>query len=274
MKRTIGSILLLVCCSMACFAAEERVGFKLERGYLIVVKCSIGDLTDLTGIIDTGVSESVVDLSIVKRLGLATQADQATFLTQRAKVFAVSIPTLRLGSVTAGPVAGIATDLHSLTADYGISPDILIGMDVLERSNLLIDYKNHQLFFTSEATPSLAHQMPLEGEDRVPLVAVEFRGKQLHLQVDTGSSGVVIYAPEEDPVTSSTETRLASVSHELVASSASWGRVRVADTDIYRSEILMVKASRSTAFGGLLGLHALHAQRVGLDFGRRVVTWQ
>lgn len=198
MKRTIGSILLVVCCSMACFAEEERVGFKLERGYLIVVKCSIGGLTDLTGIVDTGVSESVVDLSIVKRLGLATQADQATFLTQRAKVFAVSIPTLRLGSVTAGPVAGIATDLHSLTADYGISPDILIGMDVLERSNLLIDYKNHQLSFTSEAIPGLAHQMPLEGEDRVPLVAVEFRGKQLHLQVDTGSSGVMIYTPEEE----------------------------------------------------------------------------
>lgn len=274
MKLAIGSILLVVCCAMASRAADESVGFKLERGYLIVVKCSIGALTDLTGIIDTGVSESVVDISIVKRLGLTIQADEATFLTQKAKVFAVSIPSLQIGSVTTGPIAGIATALHSLTSEYGIRPDILIGMDVLGRANLLIDYKNRQLSFTNEPIPALSHQSPFEGEGRVPLVAVGFQGKTLHLQIDTGSSGVVIYAQEGEVATSSTEMRLASVSRELVANSASWGRMKVADTDVSSSEILMIKAGPDTAFDGLLGPHALHAQRVGLDFGRRIVTWQ
>src|SRR5215468_453043 len=115
--KAVVSAVALVLLLPTAYANDQKVGFRLEKGYLIVVKCSIGGLSGLTGIIDTGVSETVVDTSVIRKLGLESRPDQATFLTREAEVRAVSLPSLRLGAIVSGPLAGIATDLHSLTSE-------------------------------------------------------------------------------------------------------------------------------------------------------------
>ncbi|HLW53064.1 MAG TPA: aspartyl protease family protein [Candidatus Angelobacter sp.] len=275
MKRAIYFLSLIIFTAATSFAADEKVGFRLQRGYLIVVQCSIGDLTGLTGIVDTGVTETVVDMSIVKRLGLATRVDRATFLTRELKVVAVSIPPIALGTKITGPVAGIATDLHSLTFQFGIRPDVLIGMDVLTQANLLIDFKNRELSFISSAIPPMAHLIPLAGASRIPLIEVRFHGKSLRLQLDTGAEGVLLYASAVgQPVWEAREVRVAGGAGALIAKSADSGNIHLADTLIFNPLVLVVEERAPADFDGLLGANVLRAQRVGLDFAHHILTWQ
>ena len=273
--RAIGSVLLILFIRLACVAGEQTVDFKLKGGYLIAVRCSMGNLKDLTAIVDTGATESVVDISVVKRLGLATRADRATFLTQEVKVFAVSIPAFQIGDAIFGPEPGIAADLHSLTSQFGIRPDILIGMDVIGRTNILIDYKNLRLSFTSAAIPVMAHKATIVGTSNVPMVEAEFHGKHLRLQVDTGSPRVMLFGDDGRSVSgSSGDVELASPTHNLVARSVRADSLRLSDTYISNTEVFAFKESPQAGFDGVLGTRVLHARKIGLDFARRKLTWE
>src|SRR5262249_2921890 len=145
------------------------VPFQLHRGHIIVAKCSIGGLNDLTAIIDTGASETVLDIAWARKLRLAFEPDSATFISHQAKVWAVTIPALELGPIRADHLPGIAADLSSLRAELGFRPQVVIGMDVLHRSSFVIDYQSHRLVFFLEpqfqvpqgAVPKLAHSAAL-----------------------------------------------------------------------------------------------------------------
>jgi predicted aspartyl protease len=274
MKRAICFISFLFVIATRPVAADDRVTFELHRGYLIVVKCSIGTLTGLTGIIDTGTSESVVDLSVVKRLGLTTRADRATFLTREVKVLAVSIPSVQIGTRSAGPLAGIATDLYSLTSQFGIRPDVLIGMDFLRQTNFTIDYVSRMLEFSPSPTAPMKHSAALLGDDRLVLINVAFKGKPLVLQMDTGSDKLILYDPpvamRDSP---GSQMRLASLSRNLIATSVEDNKLCVGGQNVSGSAALIIRERPPADFDGVLGAKILHARRIGFDFTRRLATW-
>lgn len=271
MKRAICWIVLTFLSGVACVADDSTLGFKLKQGHLIVVKCSVGNLKGLTGIIDTGVSESVLDVRIVKRLGLPARADRASFLSRELDVLAVAIPALQLGSMTTSPLAGIAADLHSLTAQFGIRPDVLIGMDLLRHWNLLIDYKNEELSFTSLPVSIMKNQAPIRVDAHVPMIEARFQGKTLNLQIDTGAEGVLLYDCQL-PAPSG-QIHLASLSGDLPAS-PQLGQLQVGERYFARSEVLAIKACGQIEFDGILGPRALHANRVAFDFAHGIMTWE
>jgi predicted aspartyl protease len=273
-KRAMLLILLVVSISGRLCSEAQAVSFRLQRGYLIVVKCTIGDLPDLTGIVDTGVTESVVDKSLVERLSLKTREDRATFLTREAPVWAVSIPSLQLGPLRTGPLAGIATDLSTLTGQFGIRPDILIGMDVLHRANFLIDFKARQLLFI--AVPSLAHAAPLIHDQRSALVESMVMGKRTVLQVDTGFQGLLLYG--ERPSTfggqASSENQIVTPAHTLMAASLCTGEVRIGNWRTSSLEVSVIDAPRHlVGFDGLIGPQALSAHRLAFDFENNLLSW-
>jgi len=255
------------------YANDEKVGFRLEKGYLIVVKCSIGDLDGLTGIIDTGVSETVVDTSVVRKLGLQSRPDQATFLTREAEVSAVSIPSLRLGAIVTGPLAGIAMDLHSLTSESGIRSDVLIGMDVLGQANLLIDYERRELTLIPESPTRLFHVAPLGNDRRLPTVGIVLQGKLMNLQVDTGSPRVVLYFDGDKPPIRP-GLRLASAGPVVLASTTKASEMKIGDQLVSASDVLIVRGTPPAEFVGLLGPRAMHARRMALDFSHHTFSWE
>jgi predicted aspartyl protease len=216
--------------SSSCFAADgaapeagtatsQIVPFKLYRGHMIVARCSVGGLHDLIAVIDTGASETVLDMTLVRKLALPIQTDSATFITQQAKIWAVAIPELQLGPIRVERLPGIATDLSSLTAELGIRPQVLIGMDLLHRSSFLIDYRSRQLVFFQVSQPQvprsqvpqgpapplgfgpllkLPHSAALIPGDstsagRFAVIEASIRGKILRLQVDSGFDGLLLY---------------------------------------------------------------------------------
>lgn len=273
MQRAVLLMLLVLSTSMKLLAADASVPFKLHHGYLIVVQCSIGDLPDLTCVIDTGVTESLVDLRLVQRLSLATQADSAVFLTQEAPVLAVSIPSLQLGPIRTGSLAGIATDLSSLTVQLGIRPDVLIGMDVLRRASFLIDYRARRVLFTDP--PVLHHSVRLAPDRRLALIESTIMGQRLLLQVDTGFQGVLLYGRRGPTGTSYRESRVESAVHALTAVSYDSSEVQIGNWRASHVEVSVLDRARgeSTGFDGLIGAQVLRAHRIAFDFENNTFSW-
>jgi predicted aspartyl protease len=267
-------IVLVLSTSMKPLAADVSVPFKLHHGYLIMVQCSIGDLPDLTCIIDTGVTESVVDMRLVQRLSLATRADSAVFLTQEAPVFAVSIPPLQLGPIRTDSLAGIATDLSSLTVQLGIRPDVLIGMDVLRRTNFLIDYRAQQIVFADP--PVLHHSVRLAPDRRLALIESTIMGQRLMLQVDTGFQGLLLYGPTGTPTGSAyRESRVESAVHAWTAVGLDSSEVRIGNWRASHVEVSVLDRARGepAGFDGLIGAQILRAHRIAFDFVSNTLSW-
>lgn len=275
MKRAILPILFLFTVSMKSAAVDQVVPFKLHRGFLVTVKCSVGDLTELTAIIDTGVTETVVDTSVAERLSLPARQESATFITQEAQVWAVSIPSLQMGPLRTGPLAGIATDLSSLTRQFGIRPDVLIGMDVLHRANFVIDYKARQLLFTRLA--SLPHSARLNPDQRFAVVESTVMRQQLRLQVDTGFQGLLVYRGRLRTLANHAkeEGLVETVTHALLAVSFVSSDVQIGNWNAPHLEVSFIDAAPRgfVGFDGLIGPRALRANRIAFDFENNLLYW-
>jgi predicted aspartyl protease len=289
------------------FAADDAgqgdgVSFQLKRGHLIAVKCSVGGIKNLIGIIDTGASETVVDISLVRRLSLATKAGQAIFITQQAKVWEVDIPGLTVGPITVDRLEGIATDLSSLTAELGIRPSVLIGMDLLHRSNFVIDYQSRRLVFGS--APPLAHSAPLvslasgparssSSPWRFAIIESTIGGEEVRLQVDSGFDGLLLYRERTAglvgdgsgaglppaPALARNESHIANLGQRLLVHNFDSRRVRIGDwqAPLPRGQRLVEARPPVTVpapFDGLIGTALLSHRRVAFDFQSGMMYWE
>ena len=81
MRRIILFLFMVLTTSTFCQGTENSFQFRLYRGYLILAKCSVGGQSGLTAVIDTGTTETILDLKLVQRLSLASWPDSATSLT-------------------------------------------------------------------------------------------------------------------------------------------------------------------------------------------------
>jgi predicted aspartyl protease len=231
-------------------------------------------LPDLTAVIDTGVSETAIDLRLARRLGLSMSSDSADFVTGRGVVQGVSIPDLRLGPLQIDSLSGIAVDLSGMERDFGIRPDLLIGMDLLHRANFTIDYKAQQLTFG--AVSSLAHKAQLLLDSRFALVEAMVERKTVRLQIDTGLNGFLIYA-NRAPI----RAELQEIGAHIISITQSL-RVQTADVSLeigdwhMRNMAVSVieRGSAPTHFDGLLGGRALAHRKLAFDFDRMMVWWE
>jgi predicted aspartyl protease len=264
-------IFLVVTLSLA--ASAQSVDFKLRNNYLILTKCSIADRQDLVAVIDTGATETVMDTKLAKRLRLQLTADTATFGTGQAAVSAVSIPDLTLGPVHVTDLSGIAVDASLVERQLGVRADIIIGMDVLERSSLLIDYKGKTITFG--AAPHLAHTSPLIQGKHLVLVPVVVGDRKLVLQLDTGLNGILIYGSRirtaQRSLNSSSNTLVGGTSVQTASEP-----LRIGDWQQRQATIAITddQPGDSPPFDGLLGPVALSAHRLAFDWSKGTMSWE
>ena len=264
---------ILFVCVLSISAIGQSVPFKLQSGYLIVAKCSIGHLHDLTALVDTGVTETAVDLNVIKKLDLPMRPDVATFGTRDTNIHSVSIPEIDFGPVHVENLGGIAVNLSTLSRDLGVHPDVLIGMDLLARTNLVIDFKAKQLFFGE--LPSMAHSVSLLPGSRFALISANADGKLLRFQIDTGFNAILVYGNRLHLLPSAA----------LDAHSGAFGRnIGSREGTVRQLQIGDWKGKQITAFvtddeprdadfDGLLGPAAISARRIGFDFRQKMMLW-
>lgn len=273
------TFLSLVVLTSTCSADDPSLPFKLYRDHLIVARCSVANTPDLIAVLDTGVSETVLDKVLTRRLSLSLtkSTDVALFLDQPFAVDAVLIPSIRLGPVQAENLPGIATDLSVWTGELGVRPDLIIGMNVLHRQDFEIDYKDRRLIFG--ASMPMRWNAKLTGNARFSIIDSVVMGKKLRLQVDSGSAELLIYGRRFGPVTGNAvanpDAAVASLAGTSNTTAVKSAEIRVGNWHTYRGTVFFSGTNSTvTDFDGVLGLWTLQPRRVGFDFMHMMLYWE
>ncbi len=165
---------------------EQEIPFQLV-GHLIVVKASAQGLPKLRLVIDTGATHSVVSKRIVKKLGLKkysrstpVRAFGKTQSSQR-----VILQKVRMGPILTTMVCFV-TELPGPWSKF----DGIVGMDVLQRHNLTIDYARKTIRFATRE--HFRTTIPCRFFAGIVIVELDTAGETLQVVVDTGVSTLVL----------------------------------------------------------------------------------
>jgi predicted aspartyl protease len=253
------------------------VPIELKDGYLIIVRGSIGGLNNLTLLIDTGTSRTLVDARIAKRLHLMGVAHRLTVFDHEVEVKVIMLPDLHVGAIQAEFPRVIATDLSGVAQRFGLHVDAVIGMDILRLRSFGINYDSKRIWFdTDEPMPAV-----LTPESRgQPYLIVNARIDDLpvSLMIDTGCEDVILFRnrlPDGLRKDYSQPSRAFTVAGEAPLEQIASGKLVVGVSQAHRVKFHIIETGNNDmGYDGILGARALHASRIHFNFDRRTVTWR
>jgi predicted aspartyl protease len=256
--------------------AGSELSFRLSSGYLIEVEGRIGNQTKLKFILDTGASISIIDQKIAEKLNLKMGAGKSLNFDRELKWKTAIIRDVQLGPIRADNVAVLVGDLARYS-EFAAKSDAVIGMDLLRLSNISIDFDSRKMIFDSSPRAYVAGSDPMVA---CLTVEIQVQNRPLHLIVDTGSPGILLY-----------EQRLRDHVPGLrisgsVKSTTMGGRVPIRQTTL--PQVVLGKRSREVPviflpspppglppnIDGVLGVSALQARRVHFDFMLKTISWE
>ncbi len=254
---------------------HEDVPFELQHEYLIVVKGSVGKLTNLSFLVDTGTTHTMLDRKIADKLSLPRQRGKVVNFDRYANVEWADIAELQLGPLKTRNLLVMVGDLKEFS-EFADAVDAVIGLDLLWMSQRMrIDYGSRLITFQFAAeTASTRTQGPQAFAVRLPV-----QGQVMLLVVDTGLQGILLYTDrlrKHLPQLKLTG-RIADV-HEgrLIGERATLSGVHLGADESQTSVFLIHDApsSLSADIDGYMGTAALNAKRVELDFTAYKIRWQ
>lgn len=164
---------------------------RIYRNFLMVAEGQFGGGGEPHNfVLDTGTAPSIIDTTIVKKLGLATYASVMTAIGKVMPTQAAILPELDLGPIRAVSLPVQIEDLSRLKRDLGIPVAGILGLDVLAQSSFRLDYEKKLLSFGETADKGI----PVSFDARVGLAmaSVKLEGKPARMLVDTGTDRVVL----------------------------------------------------------------------------------
>jgi predicted aspartyl protease len=260
---------------------------------LVCFQVAIGASPPVRALLDTGFSESVVDVDVARRLGLKVTSSRS----EAAPGGAVDVGTLAPTSITIGALSVPDVALSTI-AVAGMGPvigrplDAIVGHDVLERYVVEIDWRAGRLRFFDAA--QYAHDGPglvlgIEIRDRQPLLpaGIEMPGGRTvfgAFKMDTGSldaAGLNLNFVREQALLPAGTAELSvggiavggETQGRLFRARALWiGSRRVAAPLIGYTVDSKGFENRSDA--GTIGVAVLSRFRIVLDYPRRRVIFE
>jgi predicted aspartyl protease len=284
-------LLLLVCLSLFFPSAaqaddqprpsERATGsllpFRLSFGYLIEVEGRIGDQTHLKFILDTGATVSIVNQKIAEKLKVDTHPAQSFNFDRNLNWEKATVPEVQFGPIRAANVVVLVGDLARYS-EFARKADVIIGMDLLQQSDITIDFGARNLIFDS----TVARTYLAGGDPMTACLVVELQvqDRPVHLIVDTGLPGIILYEERLRKRVPGLRTT-GSIKNATLG-----GRVRVKQATLpdvvfgNRNREVPVVFLPSPApdmlpgIDGIVGVAALQAQRVHFDFSRKTLSWE
>jgi predicted aspartyl protease len=258
-------------------APGSALPFRLSSGYLIEVQGRIGDQAHLKFILDTGASITIVGQRIAQKLKLDAHPAQSFNFDRNLQWERATLPEVQFGPIRAANVAVLVGDLARYS-EFAGKADAIIGMDLLKLSNVTIDFGAGNLILDpTEARPYSAGGDPMA---QCLIVELQVQDRPVHLIVDTGLQGMVLY--EERLRKSVPELRTAgsiknaTMGGRMQAKQATLPDVIVGKRNREVPVVLLPSPAAGTLPGidGILGISALQARRVHFDFSRKTLTWE
>ena len=253
---------------------SSTIPFDLVSSFLVVVDGQIGNLKGLRFILDTGATHSVLDRKVADRLGLQRHAGKVMNFDNYIPVEWSNIQDLRVGPMRVQALRVMVVKLaeYSKLAE---NADGIIGLDLLSRSKkFTIDYDRRtvSLQLTEAGTPE-------RSPSKCFVIPVVVQGIPIHLVVDTGLQGILLYGNR-------LRKRLPKMRIDGKSTNVAMGRlrvkqvrlpgVRIAGAEVVTTVLLIDGPDEDVLPGvdGYLGPASLRAKRIEFDFDARVLRWQ
>lgn len=247
------------------------------HGHLIVVKGSIGPLEDLNLVLDTGASLTVVSREVARELDLGGPRSTVNAYGRKQRVERVTLSRLALGPLEFEEVPAQIAALSFSGMDRFLRIDGLIGLELLRRSGVSIDYEAKRVVFgpVRHSGPTIAFY------NRLPIIAIPLTigGARVSLLLDTGAEHLVLFQRRmagRVPVrpTGERETIV------CLGRRVSLAKARIRDAalgesrwDELSAHLLDVPVGDSDP-DGILGVAALGLKRLNLDFPNQRLSWE
>lgn len=243
--------------------------------HLIVVKISIGEFENLNFAIDTGTTTTVVTPKLAKKLGLNRETVRGTAFGRKAKFRKVLLPEVHLGSLRMEGVEALVVKLR-----WACKPPIdgLIGINLLRRTNLTIDFESGKVYLGPARI--FGDSIPFLPLIPYVIIRAETSEGRLWLQLDSGSPATLIYSNRVLGRVHFTDTNRR---RDLLILS---GKVSLEEIEIPALDIGGKTWRNYTAFlqnkhpyslatlDGVLGMSSLDFKRVSFDFQRHLFSWE
>lgn len=255
-------------------AAPIEVPFKRHQ-HLIVVRGSVNGRADLNLVIDTGATYTVISNQLCKALKVRTSKVLAASWGKQIQVKAGRLEAVSIGNVV---FEDVETRVGNLSIADGLRVDLLVGLDLLRRTTLTVDYARRNLIlgahteFTEET--SFYPNLPFL------LIRINVQGERLAMILDTGSPFVVFFQTEvanRVNVTPTQETE--EIAH--AAGDLTLQKIMVSGTQLGQKSLGTVAAymmdASSAPYGGaagILGPSSLGLQRLHIDFETNRIGWE
>lgn len=245
--------------------SSQEIPFEVVNGHLIEVRGSIGSRTNLPFLIEIGTPRTMVALEYSSN-------------TEPGKFGEVLLTNFSLGSVPMPEVRAIAADLSQMPAVPGGVAGI-VGLDVLQRQDLAIDYLEKKIFLSPRTGGE--HQAPIAQNDAGLAIDANWKGEPLKLVLSTGVEAVAL---DQERVGQSSIKLNTLTKGSLGAR----GDASKELTDVFELRELTLSDVKLKGLGvlrkmdwpegsdklmGFLPLSALRARRVSLDFKRKRLFW-
>ena len=268
-------LLLLAANAAAGQATGQEVPFELYNGYLIVVKGSVGDLKNLSLVVDTGACHTVVDERIAHKLHLKPlgSVDQ-TAPSHIVAMKRVLLPQLSWKGGTVTALNSLTFDLSPISSHLGIRIDLVLGLDVLKQSNFQIDFRSRKIYLGGLQEPE--NSVPLEPNLKYPIIEARINGQKVRLLMDTGSDGLAVLAdrlPKENFLLLTGERgrdlKGAFSFSRIAAAQVFLGDVEIRDAKVF----LLPPMPETTIMDGNFSPNTLKASSIYFDFAHNRFGW-
>ena len=173
-------------------AVETATRIRLHREFLILATGSIGPVSGLTFVIDTGASRTMVDTEIVSRLGLHGKTVPLSVFGRERRAQEVTLHDLRIGSIAVDAIPALAYDFSQVAERFGTVVDGLVGLDMLRGRCVTIDYRARLLQWECEGG-TFPESAPLALRSSHLLVDVLIDQVPVRLVPDTGAEIIAVY---------------------------------------------------------------------------------
>jgi len=252
-----------------------EVPFKLYNDNLIVVKGTIGVVSGVNLILDTGTTPTSISRSLANRLKLGGNTEPLHTLSGAIETQSLILPHIEVGAFSADQVRVVTQDSRSMEESLGLSIGGILGLDVLRSHNFTIDYKRRKIAFAAVYTAKLMH---FESQSPLLTVKVSIESQALRFVVDSGTQGLIAF---RDRIKQPAGTLLSGhgtfISTVAGTSQAKFFRAVVTlgeDTREQTVTIAEVDPGAGNDFDGLLGFTGMGFRKVSFDFDNGTLGWE
>jgi len=251
--------------------------FQLHDGHMIIVEGQVGEYQNLNLMVDSGASRTVIDSSLAKRLGLKGENRIVNAYGKKQKVKEALLEGLRIGDMHFERVKVQIAKVSFNGMDRQIRIDGLIGLDLLRKTGVSIDYKNQKISFGAvDHTDTFFH---FYGQLLIIPVPVYIDGRRVDLLLDTGAKHLILYERKTEgkvPMRKNGEKiMIKCLGRKVTLVGIRLNQVKIGQS-IWNSVSAYLLDVRCSKDGpqGVLGVASLGIKKLNIDFQKNTVSWE